>query len=733
MPHLSYRFARLKLTGLGLWPQTRLARFAAYLLGVDLVFNFLARIFDLFHVLPGAVATLQGWSGLLTFIVVLLLGILALKWVRLHLMWRLRNRLIVTYMFIGVIPVVLLIAMALIAAYLLAGQFATFIATNDIQAELDRLQSANSVLSSEIADDLQKHVSRPAISQNLWRNAHAQPLSPEVTFWYAGERTYVNPAIEGAAPQGVSDWIKDDYRGVVAANHLLWLRVAHRTQVGTQPLVVVSSVPLDRNFISRLATPLGKVTLFAAKVEFSPESQQRNVVVNFGGGNPNQRPNTEVIDLSSAGQQQRLQQPTGPGDISAGAVPAPQGSWDREVNFATLFTVADWQTGQTTRVLLSVQTRPSMLYHRLFLTLGEFAGIVFQALIAVAILFGLVELFALFIGIRLTRSMTRSVAELYSATESINRGQLRHRIKVRSYDQLASLEKSFNSMAESLEKLIAEQKEKQRIENELVIAQEVQAQLFPKQLRSLKTLDVHGLCQPARTVSGDYYDFLALGHDELGLAVGDVSGKGISAALLMATIHSAVRAYTLDRTRQALEMSVPAMAAAGSGIASFGFGGDEARLSVAPAELLGMLNRQLFHTTPMEKYATLFFGVYEGASRTLTYTNAGHLPPIVLGADGHIRRLEVGGTVAGLFETVRFEQASVTLNPGDIFISFSDGVTEPENEFGEFGEARLLDLVRENRSLPLDRISETVTTAVRDWIGGAEQPDDITLVLARAR
>ena len=117
----------------------------------------------------------------------------------------------------------------------------------------------------------------------------------------------------------------------------------------------------------------------------------------------------------------------------------------------------------------------------------------------------------------------------------------------------------------------------------------------------------------------------------------------------------------------------------------------------------------------------------------MTYTNAGHLPPIILGNDGQTRRLEAGGTVAGLFEAVAFEQASVTLQPGEIFISFSDGVTEPENEFGEFGEQRLVDLVRENRKLPLDRISDVVTTAVRDWIGGGEQPDDITIVLARAR
>jgi len=733
MRRLSYRFVRLKLATLGLWPETRLARFAAYLVIIDLVFGAAARVFGWLNVLPGAASMLQGWSGLLSFIVVVLLGILVLKWVRLHLMWRLRNRLIVTYVFIGVIPVFLLVCMALIAAYLLAGQFATFVATNDIQAELDRLQSANSVFASQIADDISQHVSSPVIGQHLTAAARAHPLSPEVTFWHGADRKTVNPPSDGAAPGDVPSWVDKDFRGIVAADRRLWLRVVRRVDVGGQPLVVVSSVPLDHDFIDRLAKPLGRMTLFAAKVDFTPAAQDRNVTVNLGGNAPQSTPKNQVIDLSPEGQKDRLQHQTGPGDISAGSVRPARGSWDREVSFVTLPSVTDWSSGQSTRVALLVSTRPTLLYDRLFLTLGEFAGLVFSALTGVAIAFGVVELIALIIGIRLTRSMTRSVYELYNATEHINRGQFHHRIKVRSYDQLASLEKSFNSMSESLEALIAEQKEKQRIENELAIAQEVQAQLFPKQLRSLATLELWGLCQPARTVSGDYYDFLALGHDELGLAVGDVSGKGISAALLMATIHSAVRAYTLDRTRQVIESRVPAMAASAPGAQSFGFDGDEARINVAPAELLGMLNRQLYHSTPLEKYATLFFGVYEGASRSLTYTNAGHLPPIILSADGQTRRLEVGGTVAGLFESVPFEQAVVTLQPGDIFISFSDGVTEPENEFGEFGEARLLELVRENRNLPLDRICDIVTTAVRDWIGGAEQPDDITLVLARAR
>ena len=209
-------------------------------------------------------------------------------------------------------------------------------------------------------------------------------------------------------------------------------------------------------------------------------------------------------------------------------------------------------TGRAARIALRATTRPSLLYARLFQTMVEFGGAIWTLLIALLIVFASIELIALMVGVGLTRTMTRSVAELYGATQHINRGDLKHRIEVTAQDQLAALESSFNSMSESLEKLIAEQKEKQRLENELAIAQEVQSQLFPHAISDLESLEVHGVCRPARTVSGDYYDFLPYGPERMGIAVGDISGKGISAALLMATIHSAVRAYEV-RTHAGLD------------------------------------------------------------------------------------------------------------------------------------------------------------------------------------
>ncbi|HEX8892839.1 MAG TPA: PP2C family protein-serine/threonine phosphatase, partial [Terriglobales bacterium] len=196
-------------------------------------------------------------------------------------------------------------------------------------------------------------------------------------------------------------------------------------------------------------------------------------------------------------------------------------------------------------------------------------------------------------------------------------------------------------------------------------------------------------------------------------------------------VHAFVRAYSLE-PQHALEPALLPAAADRQG------GGQCLTLDLpqgecAPGSLMATLNYQLYRSTPPEKYATMFLGCYDGASRTLTYSNAGHLPPMVLCHDGKVRRLEVSGTVVGLFDGVNYGESRLPMHPGDIFVAFSDGVTEPENEFGEFGEDRLVDLIRAHREQPLARISEVLTGAVADWIGGNEQPDDVTLVLARAR
>jgi sigma-B regulation protein RsbU (phosphoserine phosphatase) len=322
-------------------------------------------------------------------------------------------------------------------------------------------------------------------------------------------------------------------------------------------------------------------------------------------------------------------------------------------------------------------------------------------------------------AVRLNRTITNAVADLYRATTAIDSGNFAHRIRVQRRDQLGALSTSFNTMSESLERLLEQQREKERMQSELEIAQEVQNNLFPQGQVEMPGLELHGVCKPARTVSGDYYDFLIMGESELTLAMGDISGKGISAALLMASLHSAVRAYRF----------------AGEDCFSDNGGKDrffQGKVTFSsPGKVLGLLNRHLYRSTQPEKYATLFLAHFDTNTRKLTYSNGGQLPPFVLCANGAVRRLDRGGSVVGLLDDLAYDEGTITLDPGDILIAYSDGVTEPENEFGEFGEERLIEMVQRHRHLPLAAISQQVLQSLRAWIGEQEQPDDITLVLAR--
>ena len=209
-------------------------------------------------------------------------------------------------------------------------------------------------------------------------------------------------------------------------------------------------------------------------------------------------------------------------------------------------------------------------------------------LLALTIFFGLIEVVALYIGTRLSRTMTQSVAELYRATEHVNRGDLTHRIQIRGRDQMAALEQSFNSMTESLSKLMAEREEKQRLESELAIGHEVQDALFPHKFPDLRSLELYGVCRAARSVSGDYYDFIPLGADRLVLALGDISGKGTSAALLMATVHAYVRAYSLEPDR----VLMPVGAFAGGDPRMYYRGDGATQSQLAPGMLMTTLNYQ---------------------------------------------------------------------------------------------------------------------------------------------
>ncbi len=699
---------------------------------ITLGFGLLALLLQAWSIMTraGSGTMLSVWASLITYVFAACLVIRGYRWARKELMWRLRNRLIVTYVFIGVIPIVLLLSMFLLATYLFAGQFATYIALADLDIELQHLTAANDALASQYRVLSQTGRLTPQLAAEIASASNEMFIQRTVKVLEGDTGFVIEPGgkiveIHEKLPASIKN---KEVSSFVMDNGRLHMRALRQIDTGGRRLTVISNVPMTADLLSRAAR-VGSVDLYPPNTEVETEgttgasttqpSAPRNdsVTINLGG-------EKSTVKIAGNGVANNLQ------NVEAGKVAPASSRFDPEFRWWTLFNAVEWKSGKELTGAIVVGSRPSMLYNVLFGTLGTKAGIFIQLLAGIAVFLGLIELVALYIGMRLTRSMTKSVAELYTATQHVNRGDFSHRIKLRTHDQLATLEESFNSMSASLSKLMAEQQEKQRMESELAIAHEVQELLFPGQASGLAGLEVHGVCRPARTVSGDYYDFIPLRNDRLMLAVGDISGKGISAALLMATVHAFVRAYSLE-PQHAME---PAALVSGANVG----GGQCLTLDLpqgecAPGSLMATLNYQIFRSTPPEKYATMFLGCYDGGSRMLTYSNAGHLPPIIVCNDGSVQRLEVSGTVVGLFDGMTYGESRLPLHPGDIFVAFSDGVTEPENEFGEFGEERLIDLIRAHRQQPLARISDLLTQAVADWIGGNEQPDDVTLVLARAR
>jgi sigma-B regulation protein RsbU (phosphoserine phosphatase) len=730
-----YSRLRARMLAADLWPQGWVARGALYSLGFAIALFALEMVLKPFA--RAAADSLAGWVKFLLFDAALLFSIVAFRWLRRKILWRLRNRLIVTYVFIGVIPAVLLVAMTFITLYGLAGQFAVFVVTSEINSQLRSLGAVNAAVGNELAARLERGDNPSAESLAGLRKRDAAWKRRRMYAWLDDKLLPLGDESKGPAPS-LPTFAKSELREITRDRDGLYLRVVTELSTGSKTLTVVTSEPFDKALVGKIAADLGEITLLEDP-GFRGDEPQAITPANPGTNNAaannvatnNVAANNVNIVISDRRNPQRVDLHPSP-TFTVGTVPPAMGRLDREVPFLAPLPVLDWKTGKrepTGSVVVQVRTRPSVLYGHLFAALGEFVQMVEYTLLAILIFFGVIELIALVIGMRMTRTVTGAVAHLYDATKHVDRGDFSHRIPVKSTDQLAQLSLSFNSMTESIEKLIQEQKEKQRLEGELAIAQEVQAQLFPRQVTELESLEVHGFCRPARTVSGDYYDFLTASSHKLILAVGDISGKGISAALLMATIHSAVRAYSIESLPQMREpVAVGAVAGAGRIMAAWPEG-----IEVSPGALLSLLNHQLYESTPPEKYATLFLGIYDGRSHRLTYSNGGHLPPILIAKDGAVRRLETGGTVVGLFDHMMYDEGAVEMHPGEIFLAYSDGVTEPENDFGEFGEDRLIDLVSANRRLPLVQISQTVTSAVDDWIGDNEQPDDITLVLARAR
>jgi sigma-B regulation protein RsbU (phosphoserine phosphatase) len=619
--------------------------------------------------------------GFLAVIAGVYLSVRLVGWWRSRLLWRLRNRLIVAYLFIAVVPILSIIILVVLAAQILYSQLGAYLLYDDIHQRIEMI--------ADIAQHIAiAHRSLPgSIPQSeLERILAAQSYAVHDRELRGLEISFSNDLrlLGKVVQQG-----KDSFAGLLQEEDSptpLWLISLRRIEDSKELRWVVLRVPVTADFLSTIAPDLGVIQL--------------NLMENYEGTAP------RGVLYSSGEKQYRVAGRI----IASNRALQPAMFWlDSPVNVVSRLDsvfVAKDGTVDPTRPLLAVSNaRPSRLNARIFTSLGELRSSYVIFFVLVGIIFLLIEAVAWTTGIVLTRRITGAVADLYKATQFVQSGDFSHRIKVERMDQLGVLADSFNQMASSIGTLIEEQNRRQRLENEISIAREVQNQLFPSTLPSVPGVEIEAICKAARSVSGDYYDFIQLSPTHVAIAIADISGKGISAALLMASLQAALRSQALTEGSEYL----------------------------STADLVARLNRHLVRNTGDDRFATFFIAVYDSATRTLRYTNAGHLPSFLI-CNGSARLLDKGGMVLGVLEDYVYEQGELRVAPDSLLIGYSDGLVEPENVYGEeFGIARLKEAaIRVQSAKPLV-VAESLMSAAEEWAGTPEQADDMTVIVTRLR
>lgn len=585
--------------------------------------------------------------------------------------WWLRKRLMVAGLFIAVFPIVLLAILTEMGAYTLASQVGAYLLSSEVDRKIEVLKQSAQTLAKVSPSARPEALRRAGL---LYRER------------FPGSRVVMRErggAVRGW-PEGVSAEPPPEKHGgtegflLKDGEYHLW---AHAVGDGVDVAVII---PVTRTFLLSLAPGLGDIRL---RVPLS------------------RRSDTPAVHIHSP--------VAGEPVVNGNTIAAQANPLDMEITWGIQMPLCIWhQPEHFSQAILGTRTRMSSVYTMVF---NQPSNRVETPLIAwlglIFLVFLIVEVFSFWIGVNLARTITTAFDDLYEGTQRVMRGDLSHRIDVQGNDQLAELSRSFNRMTENLGRLIEGEKERQRLRAELEIAREVQSQLHPKPIPGLGSLRLDSVCEAARMVSGDYYDFQKIGDTQLALAIGDVAGKGISAALLMATLQSSMRSQ-LRQWTEAIKA------------------GHED--SISASRLIANLNQQVYASTSPEKFATFFFSLYDETTSTLTYVNAGHLPPILI-RDGGSTTLDTNGMVVGAFPFARYSESRLDMRGGDMLVLYTDGITEPENEYGEdFGEQRLRDLLIANADRDGAEITAAVVDAVRRWTAFPEElQDDMTILVLR--
>jgi sigma-B regulation protein RsbU (phosphoserine phosphatase) len=625
-----------------------------------------------------------------------------------RLLWRVRRKLIISYIFVGVVPAILITAFFLLGGLLLLYNFSAYLVQTELRGLSERARAVAQGVASQGASrarlrDLVTRGQRAIAADVPGASIAVVPF--ERTCTGAG----ASPSGDGmvtagawahvAAPAALPDWLDcEGFAGLIALTHgsTETARVAPMSggagvvgphvdvvargiafpDADEPRFAVVVDLPVDLAVANRLRRDTGvHVTGFQAIGDRALPIDAR---ASFPG-----------VDLDQ------------PDAASSGLLSLPD----------SLVEHRDWRSGQSGPLRVTTELRIAELYNRIS-SQGpfgqDFGRTLLFVLLVIGALFLIIQAAALAVGLALARSITGSVHELFTGTEKVREGDFTHRMAVRAADQLGELAESFNSMTDSIETLMQQAAEKERLEEELRIAHEIQMSLLPQGPLVAPGLSVTAVCVPAREVGGDYYDFLRLDEDRVAVIIADVSGKGTSAALYMAELKGLI-----------LSLS---------------------EIHPSPRALLIAANRIISAHLDARSFITMTYAVIDLRSRTMTYARAGHTPLMRL--SGAERRsvdiLAPGGLVLGLqiddgqmFERV-LQEETMALHANDVCVFFTDGITEAMNTGDDcFGEHRLGQLIEAYAHLSSDEIRARVFDELALFVGSAPQHDDMTMILLK--
>ena len=615
---------------------------------------------------------------------------------RTRMLWHVRERLIVSYLFIAAVPALLIGAFFLFGLALLIFSVSAYLFMAGVQGvETDALGIARAA-----TDELERS-SGASVQAVLDRyvareQTHFRGLSLALVPRQADTgRPAIGPAPGRATslvragawahampPDRIPSWIgRDDYkrtmtRGGTADEPLeLFARAVSRSR--SQEWSIVADVPIDEAVWAAIEESTG--------VQLAALTPQADGAMEAAAATA--RPIIRFIPTRSGGKW-----------VVEPPVFIPVVNWAAE----------DKDGGVTARIRVA----PGDVLRRLSTSQGRIYGqsmadVMAIGLVFIALLFLVIEGAALAMGWALARSITGSVHALFQGTERLRLGDLGHRIPIRSRDQLGELAESFNAMSANIETLLEQAAEKRRLEEELRIAREIQMSLLPRHAAPMAGLALAALCVPAREVGGDYYDFFALGPRRLGLLVADVAGKGTSAALYMAELKGLM-----------LSLS---------------------QIHESPRQLLIEVNRIIATNLDSRSFITMTYAVIDLERRTLTYARAGHTPLVhrtaapppcarLVAPSGMVVGLQLDGLEHRFAELL--EEVTVPLLDDDVFLFYTDGLSEAMNADGDlFGEERLRVLVEEHGGLGSDGLRERIVRDVEAHVATADPHDDMTLIV----